>query len=132
MRRGRKPDLSVQEADEVREAYYDRQAKWTVTALARCFRVSTGTIQAVLNRTGAYQMTDPTEPFRRAMLAANQPAKDLEHATDRWDTDALREQFEVLGFLAPFVVVKRRSDGAKGSLEFTHSPRIYFNWRQDR
>jgi hypothetical protein len=46
-----------------------------------------------------------------------------------WDTAALRRDFEVLGFAAPFVVVRRRSDGAKGSLEFTHSPRVYFAWK---
>jgi hypothetical protein len=29
------------------------------------------------------------------------------------------------------VVVKRKSDGKKGSLEFTHSPRVYFNFVED-
>lgn len=46
-----------------------------------------------------------------------------------WDTDELREEFEVLGFGAPFVVVRKRSTGEKGSLEFCHSPRYYFNWQ---
>lgn len=50
---------------------------------------------------------------------------------DQWTTDELREEFEVKGFLAPFVVVTRRSDGASGTLEFTHSPRVYFNWQED-
>lgn len=52
--------------------------------------------------------------------------------TETWDTEALKRDFEVIGFQAPYVVVKRRSDGVKGSLEFTHSPRVYFNWMEDR
>jgi hypothetical protein len=47
-----------------------------------------------------------------------------------WDTDALRREFEVIGFSAPYVVVRRRSDGVKGTLEFTHNPRVYFNWQE--
>jgi hypothetical protein len=34
----------------------------------------------------------------------------------------------VIGFMAPLVVVRRRSDGKKGSLEFQHSPRHYFGF----
>jgi hypothetical protein len=30
------------------------------------------------------------------------------------------------------VVVTRKSDGVKGSLEFRHSPRVYFNWQADK
>ena len=45
-----------------------------------------------------------------------------------WTTDELTRDFEVIGFSAPFVVVKRRSDGVKGSLQFDHSPRKYYNW----
>lgn len=77
-------------------------------------------------------MNDTTEAARRAMLAAGQPAADLAAETGQtWDTAALQRDFEVTGFAAPFVVVRRRSDGAVGSLEFTHSPRIYFGWRAD-
>jgi hypothetical protein len=74
---------------------------------------------------------DPTENFRQTMLATGQPERDLERASQRWTTDQLREDFEVLGFLAPFIAVKRKSDGAKGSMEFTHSPRVYFNFVRD-
>jgi hypothetical protein len=35
----------------------------------------------------------------------------------------------VIGFAAPFVVVRRKSDGVKGTLEFTHSPRVYFDFK---
>ena len=45
-----------------------------------------------------------------------------------YSTQELSEHFEVLGFLAPLVVVKRKSDGVRGSLEFQHQPRFYFNF----
>jgi len=76
-------------------------------------------------------VSDPTESIRREMIATGQPAADLavnEEAT--WTTEELSRDFEVLGFQAPFVVVRRRSDGKKGSLEFTHSPRVYFGWSE--
>ena len=77
-------------------------------------------------------MADTTENIRREMIETGQPQQDLAKATDdRWTTEELGRDFDVMGFAAPFVVVKRRSDGAKGSLEFTHSPRVYFNWRKD-
>jgi hypothetical protein len=34
--------------------------------------------------------------------------------------------------LAPYVIVRRKVDGAVGSLEFQHQPRFYFNWQEDR
>ena len=74
---------------------------------------------------------DPTENYRRDMLATGQPQRDLANAQMTWSTEQLREQFEVLGFLAPFVAVKRKSDGATGSMEFTHNPRVYFNFVKD-
>jgi hypothetical protein len=77
-------------------------------------------------------MSDDTEQARRAMLAAGQQAADLAAGQGQtWDTAALQREFEVTGFAAPYVVVRRRSDGAVGSLEFTHSPRVYFGWRAD-
>jgi hypothetical protein len=71
---------------------------------------------------------DETEYFRRAMIETDQPARDLAATTKRWDTDQLREEFTVIGFMAPFVAVQRKSDGMRGSLEFTHHPRFYFNF----
>lgn len=46
-----------------------------------------------------------------------------------WNTEEMTKEFEVDGFLAPYVVVKRRSDGVKGTLEFTHMPRFYFDFQ---
>jgi hypothetical protein len=78
-------------------------------------------------------MNDSTEDARREMITSGQPAADL--AGDlgpQWTTEQLQQEFEVLGFLAPMVVVRRRSDGATGSLEFTGRPRVYFAWRPDQ
>ena len=75
---------------------------------------------------------DPTAPERRRMIASGQPQVDL--AADdgqRWTTAELQRDFQVLGFAAPFVVVRRRSDGQRGTLEFTHSPRIHFGFVPD-
>ena len=76
-------------------------------------------------------MKDPTEAYRRRMIESGQTFKDLEQATQRWDTAQLKQEFEVHAFMAPFVLVTRRSDGAQGSLEFTHDPRWYFNFMLD-
>lgn len=45
-----------------------------------------------------------------------------------WDTEELQRDFDVIQFAAPLVVVRRKSDGMRGSLEFRASPRIYFNF----
>ena len=34
--------------------------------------------------------------------------------------------------MAPLVVVRRKSDGVKGSLMFQHSPRFYFGFEPHR
>jgi hypothetical protein len=48
-----------------------------------------------------------------------------------WDTQQLRQDFEVLEFAAPYVVARRKSDSALGSLEFQHEPRFYFKFEPD-
>ena len=82
-------------------------------------------------------MSDPTEAIRRERLAEinaepnSREALEAEHG-QVWDTDQLRQDFEVIGFMAPLVVVRRRSDGVKGSLEFQHSPRLYWGFVEDK
>ncbi len=49
-----------------------------------------------------------------------------------WDTAELQEDFCVIGFQAPFVVVVRKHDDVKGTLEFQHLPRFYFDFTEDR
>jgi hypothetical protein len=79
-------------------------------------------------------MHDPTEAIRRQRLAeinaepGSRQALEAKHG-QVWDTDQLRQEFEVIGFMAPLVVVRRLSDGKKGSLEFQHNPRLYFGWQ---
>ncbi len=79
-------------------------------------------------------MSDPTETIRRQRLAeinlvpGSREALEAEHGKV-WSTDELVEEFEVIGFMAPICVVRRRSDGQKGSVEFQHSPRFYFGFQ---
>lgn len=77
-------------------------------------------------------MSDPSETIRREMIEGGQTFRDLASADRRWTTEELQREFTVEGFLAPFVVVTRKADGVKGSMEFTHSPRFYFNFVEDR
>lgn len=70
---------------------------------------------------------DETENIRRQMtqeINAKQAerAKLEEQHGQVWDTDELRRDFEVTAFLAPFVGVRRKSDGAEGTMMFQHSP----------
>ena len=79
-------------------------------------------------------MTDLTEAIRRERLVEINAAPGSRAALEAqygqvWDTDQLRNDFDVIGFLAPLVVVRRRSDGRKGSMEFQNSPRLYFNYQ---
>lgn len=46
----------------------------------------------------------------------------------KWTTDEVREEFEVISFMAPLVFVTRKSDGVEGTLTFDHSPRIYYDF----
>ena len=81
-------------------------------------------------------MTDPTESIRRQELAeinkmpSEREALEAKHG-QVWDTGQLQEEFDVLGFMAPYIVVCRKSDGVKGSLQFQHNPRLYFNFQAD-
>jgi hypothetical protein len=43
----------------------------------------------------------------------------------------LREDFDVIGFAAPLIVVRRKTDGKRGSLFFQHNPRFYFNFQPE-
>jgi hypothetical protein len=45
-----------------------------------------------------------------------------------WTTDEMTAEFEVEGFCAGYCVVRRKSDGQRGSLDFQHMPRFYFNF----
>jgi len=85
---------------------------------------------------------DPTEQIRREQVhRINSEVKSDDKDQERtrleeeygqvWDTSQVSEDFEVIGFMAPYTVVRRLSDSIKGSLQFQHSPRLYFNFRPE-
>ena len=81
-------------------------------------------------------MNDPTEQLRRAMQAfVNTNAAEREALEQRhgqvWDIDAIRQDFDVIGFAAPLVLVSRKTDGKEGSLLFQHNPRFYWGFQED-
>jgi len=82
-------------------------------------------------------IADITEQLRRVRLAVlnaepgNRQSLEQRHG-QVWDGSELGREFEVIGFMAPLVVARRKSDGTRGSLEFQHYPRFYFNWEDDR
>ena len=78
-------------------------------------------------------MDDPTESIRRQRLIEINTEPGIRESLEArygqvWDTAELRREFVVEGFLAPFVIVRRRSDDQPGSVEFQHEPRFYFNF----
>lgn len=74
---------------------------------------------------------DPTEDIRRAMIAEGYPDYAANRVIEKWDTAELQRDFVVEAFLAPFVIVIRKSDNVKGTMMFKHSPRVYFNFTPD-
>ncbi len=80
-------------------------------------------------------MKDETEGVRRVLVGAinsnpgSREALEAEHGVGNvWDTNELTRDFDVQGFMAPFVSVTRKSDGKRGLLMFQHSPRFYFHF----
>jgi len=79
---------------------------------------------------------DDTEGIRRRLLVqvnahpSERAALVAQHG-QVWDATELARDFVVEGFMAPFVVVRRKADGVVGSLMFQHHPRYYFGWVQD-
>lgn len=81
-------------------------------------------------------MSDPTESIRREMVAEiNVEPGSREYLEAKhgkvWDTTEMQEEFEALGFMAPFILIRRRSDGVRGSLTFQHNPRYYFAFQPE-
>jgi len=82
-------------------------------------------------------MNDETEAIRRLQLAeinanpGSREALEAEHG-QVWDTQQLGQDFMVEGFLAPYVIVRRKQDGQRGSLLFQHHPRLYFSFEPHR
>jgi hypothetical protein len=80
-------------------------------------------------------MSDETEPVRRQLVAeintAPKSREELEKIYGQvWDTDQLRTDFDVHGFMAPFILVTRKRDNQKGTLMFQHNERYYFSFTE--
>ena len=81
-------------------------------------------------------INDPTEQVRKEMVVElNKVEGSREYLEDRygkvWATNELTEDFEVVGFMAPFVVVKSKLTGSKGTMKFQGRPRYYFSFVKD-
>jgi hypothetical protein len=86
-------------------------------------------------------MVDETEGVRRFLVGVINSTLDEDSETrlnqladeygagNVWDTEGVSRDFEIIGFMAPFVVARRKSDNVKGTLTFCHSPRFYFDFQ---
>lgn len=73
---------------------------------------------------------DSTEAERRA-LRGQMPERLnrlLEAGEPVWTKERMLDEFTVEAFAAPIVIVRRKSDGRRGTLVFTDNPRYYFEW----
>lgn len=77
---------------------------------------------------------DRRRRLSREINGSPKTREDLELCYGRvWDSDELKRDFEVIGFRAPFAVVReKRWSGVKGSLLFQNEPRYYFDFKADR
>jgi len=76
------------------------------------------------------KIADPTEDARRALIPTmpHLAQQELDAGRPVWTTAEMQAEFSVQAFAAPFVAVTRRSDGQRGTIMFTGSPRFYFSW----
>ncbi len=74
-------------------------------------------------------MSTPSQTEVDALRAQQLVAVNAAPAPEgKMTTDEARELYDFIGFQAPYVVVRRKSDGQKGTLTFTHDPRYYFDF----
>ena len=79
-------------------------------------------------------MSDPTEAIRKELVVqinaepGSREALEAEHG-EVWDTNQLREDFEVLGFGARAGGRAAEVRWQAGSLFFQHNPRFYFDFQ---
>lgn len=74
------------------------------------------------------------EALRAVLISsglAQEEADILVGSGEVWDTEALKAEFEVLSFSAPYCRARRKSTGETGWLSFTHRPRWYFDWQPE-
>jgi hypothetical protein len=76
---------------------------------------------------------DPiSEERRRRAALLNEAGIPSSYEGPTWTTEEMQRDFEPQGFAAPYLVVRRRADGVRGTLTFTHRPRIYFDFTEVR
>ena len=81
-------------------------------------------------------MSDPTEAIRRQQLVeinaepGSREYLEAKHG-EVWDTSELQQRFTVLGFMAPYCVVRDNETGQKGSVKFQANPRFYFSFQPE-
>lgn len=75
--------------------------------------------------------TSITSDIANVTFSVTEERKKLESEYGQvWDTRQIQNDFSVKSFMAPFVIVKRKSDGATGTLKFQHSPRLYYSFKK--
>lgn len=80
---------------------------------------------------------DTSESTRRQMVAEINSKEEGRAELEKdygqvWNTEEVSRDFSVEGFMAPFVVVRRKADGKRGTLMFQHSPRFYWGFEEER
>lgn len=80
--------------------------------------------------------TNPTESVRRELVQQiNEEPSERQKLEAKygqvWNTSEMQNDFQALGFMAPFIFVQRRADGVKGTLLFQHSPRFYWGFQPE-
>ena len=68
-------------------------------------------------------MADPSN-----VLPGSREALEAEYG-EVWNAAEFSEDFEVIATGAFLVVVRRKSDGRRGSLFYQNRPRFYFAWK---
>ena len=64
------------------------------------------------------------------LLTEKQTKKYLEEKYGAvYDTQELQKKFIIESFLAPIVFCTEKETGEQGTMEFTHMPRFYFNFK---
>ncbi len=71
---------------------------------------------------------DNTENIRRN--PSERELLEKEHG-QVWTLAELKKEFEITGFMAPMVLVRRKSDGQRGSMYFQRSPRFYYGFQPE-
>jgi hypothetical protein len=72
----------------------------------------------------------PLDAKYESEKAANRVDLAAQYGEDNvFDTDQLGAAFEVRSFCYGVVTVTRKSDGVKGTLNFDHSPRLYYRFK---